>query len=875
MVTYVVEVEDEAATRLSLVGGKGAGLAALVRTPGVRVPAAFCVTTEAYRAVLAAAALDPLLDRLAGLAADDGAVIAATSAAIRTALEATPIPAEVVEQIDRHLAALGDRSPVAVRSSATAEDLPSASFAGQQESYLNVRGRADVLRSISRCWASLFTERAVTYRLRNGFDQRGVELAVVVQQMVFPEAAGVLFTADPLTSDRKACSVDASFGLGEAVVSGLVDTDHYLVTDGRIVDRRVAAKRTVVRPLAGGGTGTTTVDPGRQTRPALTDDQVLRLARLGRTIEANLGRPQDIEWCLIDGDFCVVQSRPITTLFPLPDLPAGSARVYMSFGHQQMMTDAMTPLGLSFFVAQFEEDALPTVEVAGRIFLDLSHDLASPIGRLTLRLVMGGIDPIMLNAMKVLIRRRAFMRSLPRGRRYFSMGSGYFTWRLPVEAIRAYRGNDPDLVPALMAERRARLEATRRTVEGLSGEAVFDAIRQDFRQLKQDIQDPRGMGIIYAGIVAQALVDRTARRTLRDKAAGTVLARAVAHDVTAEMGVALLDVADVVRGHPEVMAGLARLGDADFFDRLERLEGGPETTAAIRGFLDRYGMRCAGEIDITRPRWNEQPTALVPMILSAVRTLGPDARQGFTEAAVEAADAKERELLDRIRRQPGGRRRARRVARTISRMRNLAGYREYPKYLMVGHYWMIKQALMREADGLAREGVIEAPDDVRFLTLDEFREAVRTRRVDGAVIAARRARFALDARLTPPRVMTSEGEVFTGGYDTSRMPAGALPGIAASPGTVEGRARVILSMEQADLEPGDILVTTFTDPSWTPAFLSITGLVTEVGGRATHGSVIAREYGLPAVVGVENVTRLIPDGRRIRVNGTEGYVQLL
>ncbi len=714
MVTYVVGLDEEAATQLPLVGGKGAGLAALVRTPGVRVPAAFCVTTDAYRSVLAAAGVDPQLDRLAGLVAGDAGAIAQASAAIRTAVEATPIPAEAVEQIDRHLAALGEQTAVAVRSSATAEDLPTASFAGQQESYLNVRGRDAVLQAISRCWASLFTERAVTYRLRNGFDHRAVGLAVVVQAMVFPDAAGVLFTADPLTSNRSACSIDAGFGLGEAIVSGLVDADHYLVVNGRISERRVVPKRTVVRPLAGGGTEATAVDPGRQTRPALTDEQVLRLAGLGRRIEARMGRPQDIEWCLVDGDVFVVQSRPITTLFPLPDLPAGTSRVYMSFGHQQMMTDAMTPLGLSFFIAQFEEEALPTVELGGRIFLDLSHDLASPVGRLTLRLVMGSIDPIMLHAVKVLVRRRAFMRSLPRGPRYFSMGSGYFTWRLPLEAIRAYRRNDPDRVPTFMAQREATLAAARATLEGLSGEAVFDFIGQDFRQLKQDIQDPQGMGTVYAGMVAQALVNRTARRTLRDPEAGSVLARAVTHDVTAEMGVALLDVADVVREHPAAMDGLAHLGDADFFDGLARLEGGPEVAAAIRAFLDRYGMRCAGEIDITRPRWNEQPTALVPMIL-----------------------------------------------------------------------------------------------------------------------------------------------------------------IAASPGTVEGRARVILSVEQADLAPGDILVTTFTDPSWTPAFLSITGLVTEVGGQATHGSVIAREYGLPAVVGVENVTRLVTDGQRIRVNGTDGYVEVL
>jgi phosphoenolpyruvate synthase/pyruvate phosphate dikinase len=209
------------------------------------------------------------------------------------------------------------------------------------------------------------------------------------------------------------------------------------------------------------------------------------------------------------------------------------------------------------------------------------------------------------------------------------------------------------------------------------------------------------------------------------------------------------------------------------------------------------------------------------------------------------------------------------------RLQNFAGYREYPKYLMMRHYLILKQALLAEAATLVERGVLGRADDVHYLSFEEFRGAVRTGDVDPDLILRRRARFAADARLTPPRIITSDGEVPAGSYEDARAPAGALPGIAASAGTVEGRARIVRDLTSADVEPGDILVTTFTDPGWTPIFLSVSGVVTEVGGAMTHGAIVAREYGLPAVVGVEDATRLIGDGRRIRVDGTAGYVQLL
>ena len=350
MTRYVVDFEEIDRTTVALVGGKGAHLGELSRIDGIRVPGGFCVTTEGFQRIMAEApSVDELLDRLARLQPDDRDAIRAVSAEVRQALEGISIPDDLADAITRRLAQLGDEAGYAVRSSATAEDLPSASFAGQQDTYLNVVGSGAILKHISRCWASLFTERAVTYRVRNGFDHHDVSIAVVIQQMVFPQAAGVLFTADPVTSNRKVASVEASLGLGDVLVSGRVNPDVYKVRDGKVVERTIAAKRVAIHALPAGGTREHAIDPEHQQQPALTDAQVVELAQLGRQIEAHFGCPQDIEWCLVDGDFHVLQSRPITTLFPIPATSDEANHVYVSVGHQQMMTDPMKPLGLSMW----------------------------------------------------------------------------------------------------------------------------------------------------------------------------------------------------------------------------------------------------------------------------------------------------------------------------------------------------------------------------------------------------------------------------------------------------------------------------------------------------------------------------------------------
>ncbi len=868
MSRYVLDFQEIDQTQVAVVGGKGARLGELSRIEGLRVPAGFCVTTDAFQRIMAdAPSIDDRLDRLSRLKPDDREAIRALSAEIRRTLAGIAIPDDLAAAITRPLARLGEQTACAVRSSATAEDLPTASFAGQQDTYLNVVGPAAILPHVSRCWASLFTERAVIYRLRNGLDHRKVHMAVVVQQMVFPQAAGILFTADPVTGNRKVASVEASFGLGEALVSGLVNADVYKVRDGAVVAKAVAAKQRAIHASPAGGTQEQAIEPERQEQPALTDAQVVRLAQMGRRIEAHFGRPQDIEWLLVDDEFQIVQSRPITTLFPIPEAADRENHVYVSVGHGQMMTEAMRPLGVS--VWQLTAMA-PMHEAGGRLFVDVTQRLASPTTRVGLLEVMGRGDPLIGDALQTILDRGDFIRSLP------DAGPG----GAPAGAAPAPIDTDPAIVTELIERNRVSIAALKRDIQTKSGPALFDFLLEAFKEHKRVLGDPLSHRAIMAGMQATWWLNEQLEAWLGEKNAADTLTLSVPHNVTSEMGLALLAVADVIRPHPHVVGFLQHVEDEGcedegFLDELPTLTGGREARDAIRAFLDKYGMRCVGEIDITRPRWSERPTTLVPMILGNIKNFEPGAGERRFEQGRQEAWKKEQELLERLRALPDGERKAEEAKRMIDRVRTFIGYREYPKYGIVSRYVVYKQALLEEAERLVQAHALREKEDIFYLTFQELHEVVRTHQLDDQLVRQRKDAFRSYQALTPPRVLTSDGEAVAGSYRREDMPAGALVGLPVSAGTVEGRARVVLDMAEADLEPGDILVTAYTDPSWTPLFVAIGGLVTEVGGLMTHGAVIAREYGLPAVVGVEHATRLIRDGQRIRVHGTDGYVEIL
>ncbi len=691
---YVLGLEEIDKTQVALAGGKGAHLGELSRIDGVRVPAGFCVTTDAFRSIVTAAPwIDDQLDRLSRLDPEDRETIRTLSAEIRRTLEGIAIPDDLAAAISRSVARLSEQAALAVRSSATAEDSPTASFAGQMDTYLNVVGSAAILQHVSQCWASLFTERAVTYRLRNGIDHRKAHMAVVVQQMVFPQAAGILFTADPFTSNRKVAYVEASFGLGEALVAGLVNADVYNVRDGEVVTKTVAAKQLAIHASPAGGTQQLAIEPERQKQPALTDAQVVRLARLGRRIEAHFGHPQDIEWCLVDDGFQIVQSRPITTLFPVPTAGDQENHVYVSVGHQQMMTDPMKPLGLSLWQLTTPR---PMYEAGGRLFVDVTRALGSPTSRAGLLKVLGRSDPLIGDALQTIVERGDFIPTL---RDEDPGGTPAGGAQAPIDA-------DPVIVAELIERSQASIATLKRDIWTKSGSALLDFILADVQELKRILFDPKRLQVIRAAMEATWWLNEQVQAWLGEKNAVDTLTQSVPHNVTSEMGLALLDVADVIRPHPDVVAFLQHVEDESLLDELPTLAGGPEAREAIRAYLDKYGVRCVGEIDITRPRWSERPTTLVPMILGNIKNFEPGAGQRRFEQGRQEACEKEQELLARLQALPDGERKAEEAKRMIDRVRTFSGYREYPKYHMVSRYFVYKQALLNDAERLVQAHVL-------------------------------------------------------------------------------------------------------------------------------------------------------------------------
>jgi pyruvate,water dikinase len=595
----------------------------------------------------------------------------------------------------------------------------------------------------------------------------------------------------------------------------------------------------------------------RQGGNVLTTGQILQLERIGRTIEAHFGCPQDIEWCLVDETFYIVQSRPITTLFPVPEVNDGENHVYVSVGHQQMMTDPFKPLGLSMWRLSAGR---PMFVAGGRLFVDLSTELASPTGRdLVLNALVGKSDPLIKDALATLIE-RDFIKTVPDERKDKPYA--------PPAWLQSQVETDPTIVPGLIERSQAFVEELRRDIQTKSGPALFDFIRENIQKAAQ----LNNIAVIMAAMNASAWINEHIERWLGEKNVADQLAQSVAHNVTSQMGLELLDVADVIRPYPAVIEALKH---EDFMDELPKVEGGLEARAAIQAYLEKYGMRCVGEIDVTRPRWSENPATLVPLILSNIKNFAPgEGIRRFEQGRQEALKL-EQALLERLKQLPDGEQKAAEAKAMIDRIRTFSGYREYPKYGMISRYFVYKQALLKEAERLVQANVIRETEDIYYLTFEELEDVVRTHLLDSRLVEKRKEEFEHHEKLTPPRVLTSEGEVVVGRYNRENLPEGAIVGLPVSAGVIEGRARVILDLEAAELEEGDILVTTFTDPSWTPLFVSIRGLVTEVGGLMTHGAVIAREYGLPAVVGVENATKLIRDGQRIRLHGTEGYLELL
>jgi len=875
-------------TALPIAGGKAANLGELTRA-GLPVPAGFCVTTAAYELVAEGASLAPILDALAATRPDDTTRLAELAAAARASLLKAHVPDAVIRAIAVAYHELGNGAPVpvAVRSSATAEDLPYASFAGQQDTYLNVVGDEPVLEAMRRCWASLWTDRAVSYRAANGIDPRSVRLAVAVQRMVETAVAGILFTANPLTGRRRQAVIDASPGLGEAVVSGAVNPDHFVVNTatGEIVERRLGDKRVAVQATAGGGTEVVELDASED-EASLSDDQIRALADLGARVEAHYGTPQDTEWAVHpDGRIWLLQARPITTLFPLPaGAPATdtSPRVYFSFSVAQGVYRPLTPMGLQAFRVAFSAVATfaghpprnpyagPAffADAGGRIFADITPALRSTFGRRVLDFVVRNMEALTA----------PILRQLATDPRFAPVTTRRWPVLRTVVSV-LIRGRVPlHLAGALVRPEAARARARRvaaefRVAGGVPGDA--DATERLATAERLLLGFPphllsRVLPTFGAGLVANALAGELLGSLASADERRTVL-RGLPHNPTTEMDLALWALTQEVRADP----ALARTVSETPPERLARdYRGGALPTklqAGLADFLRVYGHRAVAEIDLGLPRWSEDPTYIVGVLANYLRLedpeLAPDVQ--FRRAAREAEEMVA-ELTRRARRK--GRLRGALVGFFLRRARDLVGMREMPKFCIILRFARIRELLWPVGEELAKAGRLESAEDIFFISFPEARAALAGADLRPAV-RERRAVYDRELRRRHvPRVLLSDGTEPVAESGTTVSEDDGLRGTPASGGVVTAEARVILDPNGAHMEPGEILVAPSTDPGWTPLFLTAGGLVMEMGGAMSHGAVVAREYGIPAVVGVPDATGRIATGQRITVDGSTGTI---
>ncbi len=635
----VFEFHELEATNSMFVGGKAANLGQLTRIPTIHVPTGFCISTQAFtRSIEQNPALGRLLDQAALLRLDQREQIATLSATIRQQIQSISIPPDLQTAISLKLAKFGPTKAYAIRSSATAEDLPTASFAGQHDSYLNIIGETAILQQIKQCWASLFSERAMNYRLQQGFDHRSVALAVIVQTLVFSEVAGIMFTADPITANRKVVAIEASFGLGEALVAGRVNADSYRLRNGEIIATTIASKQRASYPTMAGGTHEQPIAPEQQQQPALTKAQILELELIGRTIEQHFGQPQDIEWCLADDRFYIVQSRPITTLYPIPEANDHTNHIYLSVGHQQMMTDAIKPLGLSVWQLTAGR---PMVHAGGRLFVDIIDDLAVPARRAIMVDVLGKSDPLIKAALTTLIERGDFIpasanQQIPSSLDKFKPTStATLDFQPTIE-------NDPAIVAELIKQSELALANLKQTISSRSAAELCEYILNDMQQLKQYLTNPQSFGVIMSAMNGSAWLNERMQEWLGEQNVADILSQSVPNNITSAMGLALLDVADALRPYPAVIDYLAHTNNPNFLEELGTFEGGDQARKAIDNYLERYGMRCAGEIDITRTRWRENPASLIPLILNNIKRFEPGASQQKFEHGRQTALTKKR-----------------------------------------------------------------------------------------------------------------------------------------------------------------------------------------------------------------------------------------
>lgn len=878
---YILFFNEIDKNDLQLVGGKGANLGEMTKS-SFPVPSGFCVTTESYKEFIQHNNLSDFISQTIKNANLDN--IIQIGEKIRERVKQAEISEKLQQEIINAVKKSGIDAYYAVRSSATAEDLAFASFAGQQDTYLNVKGEHSLVDSVKNCWASLFTDRAILYRIQNNIEHEKVHMSVVIQKMVLPEVSGIMFTADPVSGHRGVISIDASYGLGEALVSGLVSPDIYKFkkNNAQIVNKTIAEKKLAIIPLEGGGTTKIDITGQTSTNQVLTDGQIKSLAELGMKIEKHYGCPQDIEWCIEKGELYIVQSRAITSLFPLPaPIPQDNAlHAYVSFNHFQVMTDPISPLGIDMLrlIASFDKGARSPEEymvmkaAAGRIYIDMNVVLQfKKLGK-GIASFMKNADALLGEALVELISRPEFKG---RFEKYDNIEKSLkkFAKPLLLKAVNSLVFRKPegtvDLINSYIDNRVKKtaqyINSTKPGIERL--EAIYDAacFTKDFQAVLP--------------MMAPAMMSFKALEAFEKKVLGgdkyfKTIVTGLEGNITTELGLLIGDLADIARKSENIIKELEDEDYLTLINRVNNLNGHEEFKKKFNAFIDKYDMRAAGEIDMAKDRWVENPGPVAKSIMATVKTAEEGIHRKEYQETILAAKKAAEEFITEVTTKHG-KLKGKIAKRLVRVLRNCLPVREHPKYLIMKLILIFKKAFLEEARILVAKGHLKEEKDIFYISFWELYKAIQNNESLIKLVETRKEEYQHYKKLSAPRVITSDGEEIKAGYKRDDLPEGALVGIPVSSGVIEGIARVITDPAKATLNKGEILVAPFTDPGWTPLFINAAGLVMEVGGLLTHGTVVAREYGIPAVVGLTDATKKIKTGQKIRVDGNAGYAVVL
>jgi phosphohistidine swiveling domain-containing protein len=906
MGSFTLSLEQVGSENLSTVGGKGSNLGELVRA-GLPVPRAFCISTDAYRAVLEADLLSDILAILDGVDYESTTDIDSRASRIRDLIIDAPVPSEIeaaiAEAYGRLEAELGAGVPVSVRSSATAEDLPGMSFAGQQDTYLNVSGIDAVLTNAKRCWASLWTDRAIVYRNRQGFRHEDVYLAVVVQEMFPSQVSGVLFTTNPVTSNPKEMFLNSSWGLGEAIVSGSVDPDQYIVDRATLTvsERDIHDKRTmIVRAEDGQGSNEVPVPEAQRLSPSLTDAEVAELGRIALRIEEHYGYPQDIEWGLADGRFAILQSREVTAadidfadgmeLWQTPEARAGLdderwlwSRAYSD----EVQTGPTTPLFYTELEWRMTNQRLNTfrwTETTEVLGYSPEHFGDIPVfrwygARAYINLAVEAER--ITDFIPPFAREDSLLYLFPAEQRE-QIRTAPFNWPRFLWIMAKLHITDPKIsLQGTTAYMYANLERwtdyelslwDKLDLEKASTEEILETRRKGHQAsgFRRNVTLPFSIYLYFLQSAMKLALERYCGdhdgRLANHLSAGL-------HTKTTEENIAVWKLSREMRASEALMALVENPDNLAVYGALSEFEAGRGFRQSLDVFVKHYGHRGGAERDAVHHRWRHKPetvfNSLRPMI-----TLSDEedpARQ--EERLHERMLAARAEALSRVNRGLAGKVKRAALEWLIKTTQDYIYYRDFERFYNDRIMSIPRDIYTAIARKFIARGLMEDEEDIFFLGREEV-VAVEEGRMSARDIAVRvRARRRMYVKYTgkePPKFLRGWHT-----FDDQTLPddGKGLRGTAASSGVVTGRARVCRKLDEVSkVKKGDILVTVATDPGWTTVFSFIGGVVVETGGVVAHAVMISREYGIPCVAHLPHATDLIPDGALITVDGGSGRV---